>query len=214
MRVAVLSSGGKDSTAAWWWAVCRGWDVRVVLTLIVEGDSPMFQVPNTHVVEQQAAVAGVPWDHRRISGEEGPDLESLASMLTAYDLDGFVSGALRSDYQKNRLERLGEALGLHSFTPLWHQSPIHHLRGLVEHGFSIAISAVACEGLDASWLGRVLDHDNLDALAALSGRFRFNVDGEGGEYETLVLDAPFFASALDLTWTEHWDGRRGHVIVT
>ncbi|MEJ6716338.1 MAG: TIGR00289 family protein, partial [Euryarchaeota archaeon] len=32
MRVAVLSSGGKDSAAAWWWAQCRGWDVAYLVT--------------------------------------------------------------------------------------------------------------------------------------------------------------------------------------
>lgn len=193
--------------------MCRGWEVKVVLTLIVEGDSPMFQVPTTHVVRQQAAVAGVPWDHRRIDGTEGPDLEALAAMLCAYEVDGFVSGALRSDYQKNRLERLGHDLGLHSFTPLWHQPPMQHLRGLVDHGFCFVASAVSCEGLDSGWLGRVLDHDGLDALEALAAKHRFNVDGEGGEYETLVLNAPFFSTALTPTWTTCWDGRRGHLSI-
>ena len=81
MRVAVLSSGGKDSSAAWWWATCRGWDVCVIVTLVVEGDSPMFQVPNTRITERQATAAGVAWDHRVIDGAEGPDFEALAAML-------------------------------------------------------------------------------------------------------------------------------------
>ena len=127
MRVAVLSSGGKDSSAAWWWATCRGWDVSVIITLVVDGDSPMFQVPNTRLTQRQAAAAGVLWDHRVIDGTEGPDFEALEAMLTAYQLDGFVSGALRSDYQRNRLERLGEALGLRTWTPLWHRSVFRFL---------------------------------------------------------------------------------------
>ncbi|MEC7058719.1 MAG: TIGR00289 family protein, partial [Candidatus Thermoplasmatota archaeon] len=62
MRVAVLSSGGKDSAAAWWWAACKGWSVECLVTVtITDGDSPMFQIPSTHVVEQQAALAGLPW---------------------------------------------------------------------------------------------------------------------------------------------------------
>ena len=214
MRVAVLSSGGKDSTAAWWWALCRGWEVPVVITLIVEGDSPMFQVPNTHLVREQARLASTAWDHRRIDGTEGPDLEALADMLVEHRLDGFVSGALRSDYQRNRLERLGHDLGLHTFTPLWHQQPVEHLRGLVQHGFKVMMSAVACEGLDDAWLGRILDHLVLEELEDLARRHRFNVDGEGGEYETLVVDAPFFDVPLDLSWTPHWDGHRGHITVT
>ena len=29
VRVAVLSSGGKDSTYAHWWATLQGWDVTI-----------------------------------------------------------------------------------------------------------------------------------------------------------------------------------------
>lgn len=211
MRVAVLSSGGKDSTAAWWWATCRGWDVCVIITLVVEGDSPMFQVPNTRFTQLQANAADVPWEHRVIDGTEGPDFEALVDMLTSYRLDGFVSGALRSDYQRNRLERLGESLGLRTWTPLWHQRPHDHLRGLAAHGFEVMITSVSAEGLDASWLGRTLDDDALDELEALSRTHRFNVDGEGGEYETLVVRAPMFPGRLNLSWTPVWEGRRGHL---
>lgn len=185
--------------------------MAVVITLVVEGDSPMFQVPNTRLAGTQAAAAGVSWDHRVIDGAEGPDFEALETMLKAYKLDGFVSGALRSDYQRNRLERLGESMGLRTWTPLWHQRPMEHLRGLAAHGFEVLITSVSAEGLDASWLGRVLDDEALDELEALSKIHRFNVDGEGGEYETLVVRAPMFPDGLDLTWRAVWDGRRGHL---
>jgi diphthamide synthase (EF-2-diphthine--ammonia ligase) len=176
MRVAVLTSGGKDSCAAWWWAMCRGWDVSVLVTLVVEGDSPMFQVPNTRLVEAQASAAGVPWDHRVIDGTEGPDFEALQAMLQSYDLDGFVSGA--------------------------------------SHGFDVLVTSVSAEGLDDTWLGRVLDHATLNELEPLARKHRFNVDGEGGEYETLVVRAPMFPEGLDLRWSKVWDGRRGHLTVT
>ncbi|DAC44559.1 MAG TPA: TIGR00289 family protein, partial [Candidatus Thalassarchaeaceae archaeon] len=38
MRVAVLCSGGKDSTYATWWSIMRGWDVQALVTLCVTGD--------------------------------------------------------------------------------------------------------------------------------------------------------------------------------
>ena len=80
--MAVLSSGGKDSCAAWWWATCRGWDVTVIVTLVVEGDSPMFQVPNTLLAREQAAAAGVAWDHRVIDGALGAQfLEAVKTNL-------------------------------------------------------------------------------------------------------------------------------------
>ena len=56
MRVAVLSSGGKDSAAAWWWA-SAGMDGRWVGHRDHHGRRfPMFQIPSTHLVERQAAL--------------------------------------------------------------------------------------------------------------------------------------------------------------
>ena len=102
--VAVLSSGGKDSAAAWWWARCKGWTVDCLVTVTITGDdSPMFQIPSTHLVERQAALADVPWVEVRTNGEVPDDLVALAEALRGRAIDGFVSGALRSDYQKSRL---------------------------------------------------------------------------------------------------------------
>jgi len=38
--------------------------------------------------------------------------------------------------------------------------------------------------------------------------------GEGGEYETLVLDAPFFKKKIELVETEvFWKGESGYLLV-
>ena len=50
MRIAVLSSGGKDSAYATWWSGLQGWDIVSVITVMVRGeDSLMFQLGNTWV---------------------------------------------------------------------------------------------------------------------------------------------------------------------
>lgn len=211
MRVAVLSSGGKDSAAAWWWATCKGWSVECLVTVtITDGDSPMFQIPSTHVVEQQAALAGLPWVEVRTSGAPPTDIENLESAMKALDIDGFVSGALASDYQKSRLERMAERLGLRSWTPLWHQSGHEHLKGMIDHGFEIMITGVSAEGLTEEWLGRILTPASFEVLSNLAATHRFHVEGEGGEYETLVLAGPHHNGRLSVGGTVHWDGVRGH----
>jgi len=210
VRVAVLSSGGKDSAAAWWWAQCKGWDVVALVTVdITGGDSWMFQIPGTHLVEHQAKVARVPWMNVATPGVQEEEIDDLQSALSTLDIDGIVSGALRSDYQKSRLERMAERLGIRSWTPLWHQDSLQHMRGLVEHGFEIMITSVSCEGLDESWIGSVLTTKSLDLLEQRSKAFRFNVDGEGGEYETLVIAGPHLEGRLHVQGTVHWDGTRG-----
>ena len=212
MRVAVLSSGGKDSAAAWWWAACRGWTVDCLVTVMVEGeDSPMFQIPSTHFVERQAELAGIDWVSVVVDGTVPHDITALENALKDRDIDGFVSGALRSDYQKSRLELMAHRLGLRSWTPLWHQSGHEHVASMIENGFEIMLTSVSAEGLDPTWLGRVLDSNSFAMMADLAAKHRFHVEGEGGEYETLVLAGPHHPGRLQVEYSVEWDGVRGHL---
>tara|TARA_B000000475_G_scaffold208533_1_gene170601 strand:- start:130 stop:798 length:669 start_codon:yes stop_codon:yes gene_type:complete len=210
VRVAVLSSGGKDSAAAWWWAQCRGWEVTALVTVNITGDdSWMFQIPGTHLVEHQANLANVPWLEVNSKGVQEEEISDLEAALSSLQIDGIVSGALRSDYQKVRLERMAERLGIHSWTPLWHQSSIEHMRGLVSNGFEVMLTSVSCDGLDESWLGQILTEKSLAKLEQKAEQFRFNVDGEGGEYETLVVGGPHLPGRLDIEGQAVWKGNRG-----
>ena len=58
------------------------------------------------------------------------------------------------------------------------------------------IVSVAAEGLTRKWLGKVLNGKSIKELISLASRYRFNPAGEGGEYETLVLDAPIFRKRI------------------
>ena len=215
MRVAVLSSGGKDSAAAWWWATCRGWEVTHLVTVrITGGDSWMFQVPGTHLVKHQAELAGIPWIEVESKGIQEEEIDDLESALAELEIDGVVSGALRSDYQKSRIERMAQRLEIKSWTPLWHQKSEAHMRGLIENKFEVFITGVSCEGLGKEWIGRTLDASNLHELEGLAKRYRFNVDGEGGEYETLVTGGPHLQGRLELSGDVHWDGVRGTYEIT
>ncbi len=210
MRIAVLSSGGKDSSAAWWWAMCRGWDIVAVVTVdIQDGDSHMFQVPSTQWVEVQAKLADVPWLKVAASGTVEDEIHALENALSELEIDAVVSGALRSDFQKERLECMCQRLNLHSFSPLWHQTPIEHLSGMVETGFEIMLTSVSCEGMDHTWLGHVLTEASLKHLHELSNKYRFNVDGEGGEYETFVLGGPIWSRSLKVDGEEEHTASRG-----
>ena len=241
MRVAILGSGGKDSAYATWWARMRGWDVKAVVTMCVTGeDSMMFQTQGVAIAGMQAASAGIPWLPILTSGEmdeemgdlenglrglsnpneamesswpDGWDSSSIMIHSGELKLDGIVSGALRSDFQKTRIELMCQRLGMHSFSPLWHTPPNSHMRSLCEHGFDVMIASVSSEGLGREWLGKRLVMGNLGELEELSKKFRFNVDGEGGEFETLVLGAPHMNRDIQITMEPVWNGSRGHLKV-
>lgn len=213
MKVAVLSSGGKDSSAAIWWTQCKGWEITHLVTMIVEGDdSWMFQIPGTSLVEAQAKLCDYDWLPVTTQGFQEEEISDLEKALSELEIDGIVSGAIRSDYQKTRLERMCERLNIKSFTPLWHQSSDSHMEGLVSNGFQVMITGVSSEGLTDEWLGHILTTESLLRLKSLASKYRFNFDGEGGEYETLVVAGPHMKGFLDLDYKKEWDGVRGHLV--
>ena len=190
--------------------MCRGWDIASIVTVdIQDGDSHMFQVPSTQWVEQQAELAQIDWINVSASGTVEDEINALELALSNLEIDAIVSGALRSDFQKQRLECMCQRLNIHSFTPLWHQTPIEHLRGMIEAGFEIMLTSVSCEGLNQDWLGHVLTSNSLEDLHALSVQHRFNVDGEGGEYETFVLGGPIWSRSLSVEGEKHHTASRG-----
>jgi len=243
MRVAVLASGGKDSTFASWWAIMQGWDVNALVTMIVENeDSMMFQYDNTAIAGFQASSMSIPWmpiHSKGIENDEIIDLEnglknefnietinpkilnksfdfpeSLKFFEGTLDIDAIVVGALRSDYQKTRLEMMCERLGIKSFTPIWHLNSHDYMHSLVENGFKFHITSVSCEGLGKRWIGKRIDKIALIELEEISEKFRFNLDGEGGEFETLVTFAPHMKREIKLEGVTKWDGARGSWDIT
>ena len=143
------------------------------------------------------------------SGWEWPS--ELRRLRASEPIEGLVVGALRSDYQKTRIEQMCHRLGIKSFTPLWHHQGDSHMLDMVEHGHQIMMTSVTTEGLGEEWLGRILNKEDIVELQALSEQYRFNIDGEGGEFETAVLGAPWMNSSIKTQHTIHWTGRRGWV---
>ena len=48
-----------------------------------------------------------------------------------------------------------------------------------------------------------------NSLSIISSQFRFNLDGEGGEFETIVVDAPHMKQRIDVSGHPEWKGNRG-----
>ena len=136
---------------------------------------------------------------------------NLLRLRASEPIDGLVVGAIRSDYQKTRIEQMCNRLGVKSFTPLWHHDGCSHMRDLISHGHQLMLTSVSTEGLGEEWLGRILCKEDVVELESLSEKFRFNIDGEGGEFETAVIHAPWMKSVIKTKHTVHWTGRRGWV---
>ncbi len=199
MRVVAMLSGGKDSVAAVEVAQGFGWDVVGALVLRpAQDDAWMFHTPALDVVAGVAQCLGLPLLEASVRAgpeQEVVDLETaLDDARREWDLDGVISGALASEYQRTRIDAIGHRLGLKTFAPLWHKDPVIYLRGLLAGGYDLRFTRTAAEGVPNAWCGQVLDAAKLAALQA--HKARPHVAGEGGEYETLVLDAPHYERRL------------------
>ena len=220
----------------------RGWHVEYLVTVgITSDDSMMFQTTGAAIAGLQSAAMGVPWLPVLSDGEVELEIKDLEVAMTGVidteynfskiwpegwirpeslvihdgdiDIDALVVGALRSDYQRTRIEMMCERLGIISYCPLWHHDSKSHMYSLVEHGFEVMFVSVSADGLGKDWLGSMLDNSSLERLAQLSQKHRFNIDGEGGEFETVVLSSPCMDRRIECTTESLWEGSRGSLTI-
>jgi diphthine-ammonia ligase len=196
-KVACLFSGGKDSIFAAFWAMESGWDPMLV-TAFPEPYSMMFHHPNAKWTALQAEAMGLP--QVTFEAKKENELETLKETLSGLGIKGIVSGAVASEYQKQRIDKIGHELGIPTYCPLWHREK--PLLAEMPGNLEIYITAVSAEGLGPELLEK--------NFAELGERKNIHPLLEGGEGETFVADAPFFKKRIRiLGWETEWDGVRG-----
>jgi len=203
IRLAALYSSGKDSNYALWLMQKQNYDVSCLVTVRSKNkDSYMYHTPNIEMTELQSEAIGIPLITVETEGEKEKELEDLEKGLNEakkkYKIDGVITGALYSNYQRERIEKVCDKLGLKVFSPLWHANQELELREIIRNGFRVILTAIAAEGLDKTWLGRVLTEKDVDRLVELEKKIGLNVAGEGGEYESLVLNGPNFSKQIEI----------------
>lgn len=216
MRVAVLFSGGKDSCYTVWVLQHLGWEVTLLVTVRPSAsDSMMFHYPSLDWTRLQAQTMGIPHEIIEAGEDELKDLEkALVATRREYGIVGLATGAIASDYQKSRFDQICDSAGLKSYSPLWHKDPRVVVNDLLQAGFRVIMTGVGAFGLDESWLGRELTRAEWSRLSDLAVRHGIHLTGEGGEYETFVLDAPHFREEIVIDQSRRvWMGQSGHLVI-
>ena len=215
MRVAALVTGGKDSALALYRALKLGYEVKVLVTMIPQReDSWMFHFPNINLADLFAEAVEIPLVKAETVGIKETELKDLKNLLATLDVDGVVSGAISSRYQKIRIDKVCQELNLESIAPLWQENSMQLLKEIINLNFDVIIVGVYAYGFDHSWLGRKINSTTLKNLVELNDKYQISLVGEGGEYETLVLDAPFFKKKIQVLQTERiWENHSGYLLV-
>lgn len=201
MRLAALISSGKDSLFAISKAIQQGHSVDVLIAIESKNpESYMFHVPNIRITKLMAEAMQIPILYRKTRGIKEEELEDLKKAIAEakkkYGVEGVVSGALYSKYQKSRIENICRELELKCLAPLWHIDQESHLNHLIKNKFEFIITAVCAEGLNESWLGKEINKISVEEFKQLAKKYGFSPVGEGGEAESLVLDCPLFRKKI------------------
>jgi diphthine-ammonia ligase len=202
MSWAVLTSGGKDSILACQKAIDSGKEIEFLVTVRPENrESYMFHTANLDAVPVIARVAGMKYVEIQTHGRKEEELSDLKQGLSCLPVDGIVVGAVASAYQNDRITAIAELLSLDVFAPLWQRDPGDLLEEIAARMDAIIV-VTAAEGLDQSFLGARIDRELIDRLKKIASKHRIHIAGEGGEYESLTLNAPFYTRPVSYATAE------------
>ncbi|MCC7552489.1 diphthine--ammonia ligase [Candidatus Micrarchaeota archaeon] len=201
IKVGALISTGKDSLFAMYKMMKKGYEISCLMTIKSKNeDSYMFHTPTIELASDISNSIGIPIIFQKTDGNKEDELKDLEKLIKTaieqYKIQGIISGAIASEYQKKRIHNICNKLGIKSYTPLWGEDQEQLLNEMINKGFTIIITKTAAEGFDKKWIGRILDKHTLEELKKLSKTYNLNVMGEGGEYETLVVNAPFYRNEI------------------
>ncbi|ANZ75028.1 BA75_03186T0 [Komagataella pastoris] len=223
MKFVALVSGGKDSCFNIWHCLSQGHELIAMANLYPppegseELDSFMYQTVGYQALEHYEECIGVPMYRRVIAGTsknqqleyqktEDDEIEDLYRLLsdvkeTHPELEAVSVGAILSSYQRTRVEDVCARLSLVALSYLWQMNQLELMGEMCQSGMDARIIKVAAIGLDENDLGKSLI-EMYPKLIKLNDMYDVHICGEGGEFETLVFDAPFFLKKLSITHQE------------
>jgi asparagine synthase (glutamine-hydrolysing) len=203
MKIGVLFSGGKDSCYSTYLAKKNGHEISCLISIISENkESYMFHTPSIEKTKKQAERMNIPILVKKTPGKKEEELEDLEKVIKKaikeYKIEGILTGAVGSTYQASRIQKICNKLNLECFNPLWQKNQIELLEELIKNKFEIVVVGVFAYPLDEKWLLRKIDKKFIEETKKLQDKLGINPAGEGGEFETFVLNCPLFSSPLKI----------------
>ncbi len=201
MKLGILFSGGKDSTYSAWLAKNFGYELTCLISIFSKNpESYMFHTPSIEKTKKQAEVMDIPLIIQKTSGEKEAELKDLEKAIEKakqkYKIEGIISGAIQSVYQASRIQKICGKLNLECFNPLWQKNEEEYLSELIKNNFKTILTGVFAFPLNGSWLGREINKDFIEEIKKLNEKYKIHLTGEGGEFETFVLNCPLFKKPL------------------
>ena len=227
MKFVALVSGGKDSVYSIIKCQQYGHDLVVLANLmppildlsmgIEEMHSYMYQTSASSIVPAIAECLNVPLIRQAIHGKslvqsleyenissenEHDEVEDLFMLLQRVlkqhpEVQGVSCGAIYSTYQRIRLESICKRLNLVPLTYLWQMDRRELLNEMLREELVAVLVKVSGAGLvPEKHLNKDLG-SLLSTLEVLNRKYGLDLCGEGGEYESFVVDCKIYKKKIE-----------------
>lgn len=224
MKFVALVSGGKDLFFNILHCINNGHQLVALANLypqdqsVSELDSFMFQTVGHDIIDYyHQCMPTVKLYRHGITGKSSnvaleylptvdDEIEDLYALLSTVklnhpDIEAVSCGAILSHYQRTRVENVCHRLGLTSLAYLWQRDQLQLMQEMCGLELEARLIKVAAVGLSERHLGLTLQ-EAFPTLLRLNSMYDVHICGEGGEFETMVFDAPFFEKKLAIAASE------------
>ncbi|XP_952275.1 uncharacterized protein TA13205 [Theileria annulata] len=211
MKLLSLISGGKDGIYSILCARRQGHEIVLLGHMTPQDsnthelDSYMFQTIGHNVIESISKCLDIPLLERTIerapastksldyTPDDQDEVEDLYNLvkeaLVCFNLSYLNNKSTR--WVKNVCSRLN----LSSVNPLWERNQRDLIKEMIDEGMEAILIKTCSLGLNEKHLGRKIS-EIYEELLEMENKYGLNVCGEGGEYETLVLDCPIYKKKI------------------
>ncbi len=224
MDVAILFSGGKDSTLCYEYAKKKGWNIKYLISVKpTRTDCFLFHYATVEYTKELAKILKT--NHIFTTCDVAdPEKEAnvIKEIVKKNPVDAVVLGGV--GLQETQINSIRDALfecGTEVFASHTGQNHAELMFDMIDRGYDIRICQIATEGLGKEWVGKKLTRESFQELKKLANKYGFNIGGEGGYYDTLVCDGPIFQKRLEILdyevimedeWCGHMRINRAQVI--
>ena len=211
MKVAVMYSGGKDSNQALKWCLDNNHEVVTLISVKPKStESFLYQYATVEWTKLSAEALDIPLIHVK-SEKIGPkeEADELEEVFRDLDVDAILVGGV--GLQKTQIrewKRVAGKFGIELIVPYQSLTSEELFDKTINSGFDIMLTDVATDGLGPEWIGEKLNKENAAEFKKLSKKFGFDILGEGGYYNTFVVDGPIFNKRIQIASSRKiWDNK-------
>ena len=192
MDVAILYSGGKDSTFAIEHAKNKGWNIKYLISVKpTRKDCFLFHYATVEQTKDIANMLQIPHFYVKCKvSDPAKEAEIIKDVVDKNQrkmkVDAVVLGG--TGLQETQLKSIQNALRplkVEAFAS--HAGEEHDLvmEEMLKKGYEILITQIASDGLK-DWLGKKITKENFPQLKKDSFKYGFHIGFEGGYADTLV----------------------------